>query len=134
MRARDVVRLETFRGIKSAIQYKEIELLRPCDDAELLKLVAGLAKQRRESITQFEQGGRQDLAAKERTELAILEGLLPQAMSEAELATVVAAVIQAEAATSVKDLGRVMKAVLAQTAGRADGKVVSALVKAKLQP
>lgn len=134
MRARDQVRMDALRHVKTAMKLKETEAgAQPCDDAAIVRILQTLTKQRRESIAQFEQGGRRDLADKERREITLLEHYLPQAMSEKELLAVVEAVIAAEGATSAKDMGRVMKGVLAKAAGRADGKVVSELVKQRLK-
>ncbi len=134
MRARDQVRMDALRHIKTNIKLKESEPgAKSCDDAAIVKIIQTLTKQRKESIVQFEQGGRTEMAAKERRELELLEHYLPQSLSEAELQALVEDVIAAEGASSAKDMGRVMKAVLAKAAGRADGQVVSALVKQRLK-
>lgn len=134
MRSRDQVSLDTLRHVKTHMQLKETEVAGapPCDDVAIIRIIHTLTKQRKESIVQFEQGGRVDLAEKERRELQLLEQYLPQTMPEAELAALVDAVIASEGATGAKDMGRVMKGVLATCAGRADGKIVSELVKKKL--
>ncbi len=133
MRAKEQVRLDVLRQIKTAIKMKEVEgAATALGDPDILKIIAQLAKQRGDSITQFEQGGRQDLADKERAELALLQAFLPAALSETELRNIVAAAAVEVGATGPHDMGKVMKAVLAKTAGAADGKLVSELVKAQL--
>lgn len=129
MHAKDQTRLDTIRQVKSAIKYKEVELIRPCEDADVIKILSTLAKQRREAIEQFTTGGRTELAAKEAAELKILEEFLPQQLGEAELRTMIGEAIAATGAQSPKELGLVMKAIAPKTAGRADGALVSRLVK-----
>jgi hypothetical protein len=112
---------------------KEVAKGRALDDSEALQVVASLIKQGRESIEQFHKGGRQDLVDKEQAELALLEALMPPPMSLAEIDDAVAQAITETAATSMKDMGRVMKAVMAAFAGRSvDGKIVSDTVRQKL--
>lgn len=133
LRAKDQVRLNVLRQIKTLIATKETEAGRVVlNDEAVLGIVQTLSKQRRESIEQFTQGGRDDLVKNEQAELKILETYLPKQLDDSALAALVDEVISAEGASSVKDLGKVMKAVLAKTAGQADGKRVSALVKEKL--
>ncbi len=134
MKAKDSHRLEVLRFLQSAVRYKEIEL-RPglINDAEIIGVVTKQVKQRKESIDQFEKAGRKDLVDKEKYELSVLEGYLPHQMSRAEVEEVVEAVIKTLNATSMKQMGSVIKEVLAKTAGSADGKLVSEIVKAKLQ-
>lgn len=131
MRAKDEIRLNTLRQVKSAMLYKQVEGTKTdtCDDATVMKIIATLAKQRRDSIDQFRAGGRNDLADKEAAELAIIETYLPAAMPEADIQAIITAVVAANTVTGPAAMGAVMKAVMAQVAGRADGKVVSALVK-----
>lgn len=133
MKARDQVRLDPLRMLKTALTYKQIEKGRDLDDAEALQVVASLVKQRRDSIEQFTKGGRTDLVEKEAREIRILEGYLPPAMDDAELDATVQAAISETGATSPKDMGRVMKSVMARLAGRGvDGKAVNELVRRKL--
>lgn len=133
MKARDQVRLDPLRMLKTALTNKQIEKGRDLDDAEALQVVASLVKQRRDSIEQFTKGGRTDLVEKEAREIQILEGYLPPAMDEAELDATVQAAISETGATSPKDMGRVMKSVMARLAGRGvDGKAVNELVRRKL--
>lgn len=134
MKAKDSHRLEVLRFLQSAVRYKEIEL-RPglINDAEIIGVVTKQVKQRKESIDQFEKAGRKDLVDKEKYELSVLEGYLPHQMSRTEVEEVVEDVIKTLNATSMKQMGAVIKEVLAKTAGSADGKLVSEIVKAKLQ-
>lgn len=133
MKARDQVRLDTIRNIKSAVKYKEVEgegsVL---DDAGILKVIGTLVKQRKDSIDQFSAAGRQDLVDKESRELAILQGFLPQALSEAEVEALVVQAIRETGVTDPKAMGQVIKVVQAKAAGRAEGRVISDLVKKKL--
>ena len=133
MKARDQVRLDPLRMLKTALTNKQIEKGRDLDDAEALQVVASLVKQRRESIEQFRKGGRSDLVDKEAREITILEAYLPPAMDTAELDALVQAAITETGATSPKDMGRVMKDLMPRLAGRgADGKAVNELVRRKL--
>ncbi len=133
MKARDQVRLDPLRMLKSALTNKQIEKGRDLDDAEALQVVASLVKQRRESIEQFLKGGRADLVEKETREIQILEAYLPPAMDAVELDALVQAAITETGATSPKDMGRVMKDLMPRLAGRGvDGKAVNELVRRKL--
>ena len=133
MRAKDQLRLDTLRMAKAALMNREVEKKRPLDDAESQQVVVSMIKQRRDSIEQFRGGGRPELADKEQKEIEVLESYLPPALGATELEAIVAEAIAEAGATSPKDMGRVMKGVMAKLAGRAaDGKVVSELVKQKL--
>ena len=133
MRKHDAVRLGALRMLKAAIMNREVERGRGLDDAESLQVVASLVKQRRDSIEQFTKGGRQDLAAKEAAEIAILESYLPPAADPAVIEQAVTAAIAETGAASPKDMGRVMKAAMARLEGQTiDGRVVNELVKKKL--
>ena len=133
MRAKDQLRLDTLRMAKAALMNREVEKKRALDDAESQQVMAGMIKQRRDSIEQFRNGGRPELADKEQAEIAILEAYLPPPLDAAELESIVADAIAEAGATSPKDMGRVMKGVMARLGGRAaDGKIVSELVKKKL--
>ena len=132
MRERDSVRLETIRNVRGAIRSREIDSGQPLDDAEIAKLIRGLVKQREESIAQYREGGRSDLVERETAERAILETYLPSGPTPEQIAAVVAQVVTELSATSVKDMGKVMKAVMERLGPAADGKSVSAAVKAKL--
>ncbi len=129
MLARDADRLGTLRLLKSAIGYAQIERKNEnLSDAELIAIVQKEIKKRQDAIVHYEQAGRTDSAAKEKSELAVLQSFLPQPLSQAELEQMVRDAIQATGATSKKSMGQVIKAVQAQAAGRADGKTISALV------
>jgi uncharacterized protein YqeY len=116
------------------VMNKEMEIKKDLDDAEMSRVMTTMIKQRRESVEQFEKGNRAELAAKERQEIAILESYLPHALSSEELSTVVDAAIQETGVRSLKEMGVVMKAVMARVAGQpVDGKQISDFVRAKLQ-
>ena len=134
MKSRDQLRMDVIRLIKAALQNKELELKKDLDDAEMSRVMATLIKQRRESVEQFEKAQRADLAAKERQEITIIERYLPQALTPQELESIVASVLTETGARSLKEMGAVMKAVMARLTGQAvDGKLISELVRAKLQ-
>lgn len=120
------------RMLKAAVKNKQVELRRELADNEILDVVAKQVKQRQESIDQFRAAGRVDLAEIEERELLILRTYLPTALSPAELEEAVTTTIQALGASGMKDMGRVMNAILGEYAGRIDGKELSALVRAKL--
>ncbi len=133
MRAKDALRLGALRMAKAALMNREIERGRALDDAESLQVISSLIKQRRDSIEQFQKGGREELARKEADEITILEKYLPPPVDPAQLEAAVDAAIQETGATSPKDMGRVMKALTGQFAGgQVDGKVLSELVRRKL--
>ena len=130
MKARDQLRMDVIRMIKAAVLNKEVELKKDLDDAEMSRIMTTMIKQRKESVEQFEKGQRAELAAKERQEISIIETYLPKALSAEELAQAVDAVIRETGATSAKDMGLVMKAVMVRLAGQSvDGKSVSVLVR-----
>lgn len=133
MIAKDTVRLGTLRLLKSAVGYVKIEKkVETLSDADFLAVVQREAKKRKDSITQYEQGGRPELAAGEKAELAVLETFLPKALSADELEALVRSAIQETGATSKAQMGLVMKAAQAKAAGRADGKAISTLVNSLL--
>ena len=135
MKAKDAARTSTLRMLKAAIVNRQIEKGGELDDEELMKLLRSQVKQRRDSVEQYEKGGRQDLVDKERAEIAVIEGYLPQAASQDEIDKAVAAAIAETGAASVKEMGAVMKAVMPLLAGKnADGRAVSETVKKKLTP
>ena len=134
MKSRDQLRMDVIRMIKAAVQYKEVELKQDLDDAAMSRIMTTLIKQRKEAAEQFEKGNRQDLATKERQEIVIIEGYLPTAPSSEKVAQIIEAAVTECGASSLKDMGQVMKAVMARLAGQSvDGKLVSDLVKAALQ-
>ena len=133
MRSHDAVRLSTLRMLKAAIMNREVERGRALDEAESLQVVASLVKQRRDSIDQFAKGGRQDLVDKEAAEIKVLEGYLPPAADAAAIDQAIAEAIAETGAASAKDMGRVMKTVMAKLAGQSvDGKMVNERVRQKL--
>lgn len=133
MKARDTTKLTALRMLKTALTNKSIEKSRALDSAEELQVVNALVKQRRDSIEQFESAGRHELAEKERAEIAVLDAYLPPAASAEELAAAVDAAVASTGATSAKDMGKVMKAVMAGLTGKTvDGKQVNELVRKKL--
>ena len=133
MRQHDPVRLSSLRMLKAALVNREVERGRALDAPESLQVVSALVKQRKDSIEQFGQGGRQDLVAKETAELRVLETYLPAAADPAVVERAVAEAIQETGASSPKDMGRVMKAAMAKLAGQSvDGKTVNDLVRARL--
>ena len=133
MKAKDAPRLVALRMLKAAFMNREVERGRPLDENEARQVVSALVKQRRDSIEQFTKGGRKDLADKETAEIAVLEAYLPPAVDAGDLEKAVDAAIASTGATSAKDMGRVMKAVMAELAGKTvDGRAVNELVRRKL--
>lgn len=132
MRARDKLRLETVRSIRGAITNREVDSGESLDEAGVLGVIRSLAKQRADSIEQYAQGGRQDLADAERAEKAILESYLPAAPDAAAVEAAVQAAVAELGASGMKDMGRVMKACMERLGPAADGKMVSAAVRAVL--
>jgi uncharacterized protein YqeY len=133
MKSRDQLRMDVIRMIKAAVLNKEVELKRDLDDAEMSRVMTTLVKQRRESIEQFEKAQRTELAAKERKEIEIIESYLPEPLSPQELEAIVASAVTETGSHSLKDMGTVMKAVMARLAGQSiDGKQISDLVKSRL--
>ncbi|MBX3683690.1 MAG: GatB/YqeY domain-containing protein [Thauera sp.] len=132
MRARDTARLSTIRLLLAAIKQREVDERITLDDAQVIAVLEKMVKQRRESITQFEAGGRADLVAKETAELALLQGYLPAQLSDAELDALISAAIAQTGAASIKDMGKVMGIVKGQAAGKADMGTVGARIKARL--
>jgi uncharacterized protein YqeY len=133
MKAKDAPRTSTLRMVKAALQNREIEKGGPLEDDELQKMLRSLVKQRRDSIEQYQKGNRQDLVDKEQAEITVIEGYLPQAASQPEIDQAVAEAIAETGASSMKDIGAVMKAAMARLANKnADGRAVSETVKQKL--
>jgi uncharacterized protein len=132
MRSGEKERLGTIRLITAAIKQREVDERIMLDDVQVLTVIEKMIKQRRESIVQFEAGGRADLVAKEQAELTILAAYQPTQLADAEVEGLIAAAIAATGAASMKDMGRVVAHVKAAAAGRADMAAVSARVKAKL--
>lgn len=132
MREKAQLKLDTIRMLKSAIKYREIELMKPLDDAGVLAVIGSEVKRRRDSVEQYRAGNRAELAEKEEREIAILQGYLPQQLSADELRAKVDEAVAKVGAQGPKDMGAVMKALLPEVQGRAEGKVVSDMVKARL--
>jgi uncharacterized protein YqeY len=133
MRHHDLAKLSALRMLKAALMNREVELKRSLSDADARQVVGSLVKQRKDSIEQFANAGRKDLVDKETAELAILESYLPPAADPALIDRAVADAIAETGATSAKDMGRVMKSVMAKLAGQnVDGKAVNELVRQKL--
>jgi len=133
MKAKDASRTSTLRMVKAAIMNREKESGTPIDDEDVLKLLRSQVKQRRDSVEQYQKANRQDLAEKETTEIAVIESYLPQAASAEEIEQAVVEAIAETGATSMKDMGAVMKASMAKLAGKnAEGRFVSETVKKKL--
>jgi uncharacterized protein YqeY len=133
MRQKESITLSTLRMLKAALMNKEVERSRDLDEAESVQVVTALVKQRRDAIEQFKAGGRQDLVDRETAEIGVLERYLPPAASDADIQAAIEAAVAETGATSAKDMGRVMKAVMAQLAGAfVDGRKVSDAVKKRL--
>src|SRR5829696_1990736 len=133
MKAQDANRTSTLRMVKAAMMNRQIEKGSELDDEDMQKLLRSLVKQRRDSIEQYDKAGRQELVAKERAEIDVIETYLPQAVSQEEIERVVMAAIVETGASSMKDMGKVMKAAQAALAGKnADGRTISEVVKSKL--
>src|ERR1700720_1387338 len=135
MKARDEHRLSCLRMMKTALKNREIEKMAPLDDKEAQQVLSTLIKQRKESVEQFTKGGRQEMADKEAAEIVLIETYLPKAVGEAEVVAGVKAIIAEMGSPTMKDMGTVMKNVMARFSGagmRVDGKVVSEAVKREL--
>lgn len=134
-KAKDAVRLGVLRLLKTAVKNKLVDLCRPggtLDDGEMMDLIIKESKQRQDSIEQYRAANRNDLADKEAAELVVLQSYLPKPLSEEELTAVIDAAIAETGASSPRDMGKVISAVMAAHKGRVDGKVLSAAVKARL--
>jgi uncharacterized protein YqeY len=133
MRTKDQLRLSVLRMMKTAIKNKEIEKMKPLEEGEALAVLNTLVKQRRDSVDQFRKGGREELAQKEEQEIKVIEEYLPAAASDDDIRKAIQEAIKETAASSVKDMGKVMKATLARLAGKsADGSRVSQMVRETL--
>jgi len=133
MKNKDQLRLSVLRMMKTAVKNKEIEKMKTLDEAEAIAVLNTLVKQRKDSAEQFRAGGREEMALKEEAEIRIIEEYLPAAASEDDIQKAVGEAIQETGATSIKDMGKVMKATMARLAGKtADGARISQLVKEKL--
>ncbi|MDH3802088.1 MAG: GatB/YqeY domain-containing protein [Deltaproteobacteria bacterium] len=132
MRARDEVKMSTLRLVLTAIKKREKEARSLLEDQEVISVITTQIKQRRESIEQYRQAGREDLAQTEESELQILQGYMPEQVSEEEISNTLDEIIAEVGAASMKDMGTVMKAAMAKLAGKAEGGAINAMVKEKL--
>lgn len=132
-KAKDALRLGVLRLLKTAAKNLQVELRRPVEEAEMLDLLTKQAKQRVDSIEQFCAAGRDDLADKEDAELGVIREYLPQPLTGEELSAAIESAVAASGATSMKDMGRVMSAIMDEHKGRVDGKELSSAVRARLQ-
>ncbi|MBL0224816.1 MAG: GatB/YqeY domain-containing protein [Geobacteraceae bacterium] len=132
MKARDDLRLSAVRMVRSMVKNREIDQKKELDDQEIIEVISTLVKQRRESIRMYREGNRPDLVEKEEAELEVLLGFLPAQLSSVDIEVLIDRIISETGAQGAKDMGRVMKALTPLTAGKADGKTVSDLVKQKL--
>jgi len=131
-KTKDKIRLSTMRLIRSSLHNREIDLKRDMTEAEFLQMLASMVKQHKDSIEQFGKGGRIDLVTSEEAELRIIQEFMPQQMSEAEIDGEIDRTLKETGASSVKDLGKVMKILMPKLTGKADGRVVGERVKARL--
>jgi uncharacterized protein YqeY len=134
MKSNDKARLSTIRMIRTAVKNKEIDLRNKLDDDEILRVIQGMVRKSEESIEQFKAGGRMDLVEKETKEIEILRSYLPQALSKEDVIQIIDESIRETEASSLKDLGKVMKSVMPKLTGKADGKLINQLVKERLSP
>ncbi len=134
MKANDKPRLSTIRMIRSAVKNKEIEVGKKLDDEGVAKVIQGMVRRGEESVEQFQTGGRMDLVEKEKKEIEVLKSYLPQPLSQEEVYRIIDETIQETGASSLKDLGKVMKAVMPKLGGKADGKMINQWVKERLSP
>ena len=134
MKSNDKLRLSTIRMIRSAAKNKEIELQRKLNDDDIFMVIQGMVRKGEDSIEQFQAGERLDLVEKEQQEIEILKSFLPQPLSQEQIVGMIDQSIAETEASSLKDLGKVMKSVMPKLAGKADGKLINQLVKQKLSP
>ncbi|MFP3869478.1 MAG: GatB/YqeY domain-containing protein [Syntrophobacteria bacterium] len=132
MRVKDELRVSSLRLLLTAMKKREKEVCRSLEDTEVMSVISSQIKQRREAIEQYRTAGREDLARVEESELQVLQDFMPEQLSEEELARVVDEIIAELGATGMKDMGTVMKAAMSRLAGRADGKAINSLVRARL--
>jgi len=134
MKSNDKAKLSTIRMIRSAVKNKEIDLRKPLDDDAISRVIQGMVKKSEESIEQFNAGKRMDLVEKETKEIEIMKSFLPQPLSREEVLKVIDQTIEETQASSLKDLGKVMKTVMPKLGGKVDGALVNQLVKERLSP
>jgi len=134
LKSNDKLRLSTIRMIRSVLKNKEIELRKKLKDEEVVKVIQVIVRKGEESVEQFQIGGRMDLVEKEKKEIEILKSFLPQPLSQEEILKIIDQSIQETQASSLKDIGKVMKSVMPKIGGKADGKLINQLVKERLSP
>jgi uncharacterized protein YqeY len=134
MKSNDKAKLSTIRMIRSAVKNKEIELRKPLDDDGIFRVIQGMVKKSEESIEQFKAGGRMDLVEKETKEIEFMKSYLPQPLSREEVLKIIDQTIEETKASSLKDLGKVMKSVMPKLGGKVDGALVNQWVKDRLSP
>ena len=134
MKSNNKAKLSTIRMIRSAVKNKEIELRKPLDDDGIFRVIQGMVKKNEESIEQFKAGGRMDLVEKETKEIETMKSYLPQPLSREEVLKIIDQTIEETKASSLKDLGKVMKSVMPKLGGKVDGALVNQLVKERLSP
>jgi uncharacterized protein YqeY len=134
MRSADKLRLSTIRMIRSGIKNKEIEQRKKLDDEAIFKVIQGMVRKSEEAIEQFKAGGRMDLVEKEQKEVETMKSFLPQPLSREEILKIIDQTIEETQASSLKDIGKVMKSVMPKLEGKADGKLINQMVKEKLSP
>jgi uncharacterized protein YqeY len=128
-KAADKIRLSALRLMKNGLHNREIDLKRELNESEFLQYLSGMVKQRKDSIEQFEKGGRPDLVEKEEAELKVIQEFMPAQMSEVEIDAVIAEAVRETGAVGVRDMGKVMKVLMPKVTGKADGKMVGEKVK-----
>jgi uncharacterized protein YqeY len=134
MKSNDKLRLSTIRMIRSGLKNKEIELRKKLEDEEIVRVIQVMVRKGEESVEQFQAGGRADLVEKEKREIEILKSFLPQPLGQEEVLKIIDQSIQETQASSLKDIGKVMKSVMPKIGGKADGKLINQLVKERLSP
>ena len=134
MKSNDKAKLSTIRMIRSAVKNKEIDLRKPLDDDAISRVIQGMVKKSEESIEQFKAGKRMDLVEKETKEIEIMKSYLPQPLSREEVLKIIDQTIEETEASSLKDLGKVMKSVMPKLGGKVDGALINQLVKERLSP
>lgn len=134
MKSNEKLKLSAIRMIRSTLKNKEIELRKKLEDEEIIKVIQAMVRKGEESVEQFQAGGRMDLVEKEKSEIEIMKSFLPQPISQEEILKIIDQSIQETQASSLKDLGKVMKSVMPKIGGKADGKLINQLVKERLSP
>lgn len=134
MKSNDKLKLSTIRMIRSTLKNKEIDLRKKLEDEEIVKVIQAMVRKGEECVEQFQTGGRMDLVEKEKSEIEIMKSFLPQPLSQEEIVKLINQSIQETQASSMKDIGKVMKSVMPKIGGKADGKLINQLVKERLSP